>query len=265
MSAYWKNKTVWITGAGSGIGQALALELSKRGANLILSARSEDKLQAVKNKCTQPDKAFVLPFDLADIPSFGTQTERAIAFNGKIDVLINNGGISQRGAAHETPIEIDRRIMEVNYFGNIALTKALLPHFRTNGSGQIAVVSSISGKFGFFLRSAYAASKHALQGFYESLRLEESPNGLKVNMIYPGIINTPISLNALTASGEAHGQMDEKQAGGISAERCAQQILAGMEKNRPEIFAGGKELLAVKIKRLFPRYFFKMIAKQKAT
>lgn len=262
---YWSEKVVWITGAGSGIGKALALELSQKGASLILSARNEEKLAEVKASCVDGSSVFLLPFDLTATNAAAEHVKQALGFVGKVDVLINNGGISQRSSAAETPLEIDRQIMEVNYFGNIALTKALLPHFNAQKSGQIAVISSISGKFGFFMRSTYAASKHALQGFYESLRLEEALSGLKVNLVYPGIINTPISLSAITASGEAHGKMDNKQAAGMPADVCAKKILQGMEKNLPEIFVGGKELLAVRIKRFFPRYFFKLIARQKAT
>lgn len=260
------NKTVWITGASSGIGEAIALAAAKKGATLILSARSEDKLQAVKEQCENIGATcFVITLDLSKPEELPVAVLRAKAMVSKVDVLVNNGGISQRGFARDTDLSIDRKIMEINFFGNIALSKAVLPWMTENGDGQLVVISSISGKFGFFMRSAYAASKHALQGFYESLRLEEADNNIKVNMVFPGIINTPISKSALTADGKQHNQLDAKQAKGMPVDKCAEVIINGWLKNKPEILVGGKELKAVWLKRLFPSTFFKVIAKQSPT
>ncbi len=260
---HFTNKIIWITGASSGIGKQLALQLNALGAQVIISSRKQEELEAVKNACPHPNKTHVEPLDLTNISSFNSITEKLLTQFDKIDILINNGGISQRSLASETPLEIDRKLMEVNYFGNIALTKALLPYLQKQQAGHIVVISSLSGKFGFFLRSAYAASKHALVGFYESLRLEEEKNNIKVSIVFPGLINTDISKNALTKEGQAHGKLDDKQANGISAELCAQQIIKGIERHQHEIFAGGKELKAVWIKRLFPKLFYKIIRKQK--
>jgi len=260
------NKTVWITGASSGIGEAIAIAAAKKGANLILSARSEDKLLAVQKKCDQFGiTSFVLPLDLSKPEEMAVAVVRAKGLVSQVDVLVNNGGISQRAYARDTDLSIDRKIMEVNFFGNVALSKALLPWMTEKGGGQFVVISSISGKFGFFMRSAYAASKHALQGFYESLRLEEADNNIKVNMVFPGIINTPISKSALTADGKQHNQLDPKQAKGMPVDKCAEIIINGWLKNKPEILVGGKELKAVWLKRLFPSTFFKVIAKQSPT
>lgn len=259
-------KTIWITGASSGIGEAIALAASKRGASLILSARNEDKLEAVKTACEAfGTTCYVLPLDLSKPGELPVAVLRAKSMVNRVDVLVNNGGISQRAYARDTDLSIDRKIMEVNFFGNIALTKAILPWMTKNGGGQFVVISSISGKFGFFMRSAYAASKHALQGFYESLRLEEIENNIKVNMVFPGIINTPISKSALTADGEKHNQLDSKQANGMPVNQCAEAIIKGWLKNKPEILVGGKELKAVWLKRMFPSTFFKAIAKQSPT
>ena len=163
------------------------------------------------------------------------------------------------------PLEVDRRIMEVNYFGNIALTKAVLPYMITQQSGHIVIVSSIAGKFGFFLRSAYSAAKHALHGFYESLMLEQEKNGLKVTIACPGKINTNISVNALNEEGKTHGEMDHNQATGMSAQQCALELLLAVQRGKREVLIGNKEIKAVTLKRLYPKLFWKVIRKQKAT
>jgi short-subunit dehydrogenase len=258
-----KNKIIWITGATSGIGEELAFQLSSLGAKIILSARRVEELERVKSKCKT--EVLVLPLDLSENKSFDEKVNKVIARFGRIDVLINNGGISQRSLVSETALEIDRKIMEVNYFGNIALTKAVLPIFQEQKSGQFVIISSLSGKFGFFLRSAYSASKHALVGFYESLRLEEEKNGVKVSLVFPGLIKTNISQNAISKDGKSHGELDNNQAKGISAKKCAQQIISGIEKEQLEIFAGAGELKAVTIKRLFPKLFHKIIRRQDST
>jgi len=258
----FKDQVIWITGASSGMGEAMAMQLSAAGAKLVLSARRKEELERVQKALSHPENAIVLPLDLADNKDFSGHVSQVVDHFGRIDVLINNGGISQRGEASQTPMEIDRQIMEINYFGNVALTKAVLPTMQTQKSGYIVVISSISGKFGFFQRSAYSASKHALQGFYESLRLEEEKNNVDVSIVFPGLIQTQISVNALNSSGETHGKMDNNQAKGITAARCAAGILSGMTKRDKEIFVGGKEMKSVKLKRLAPKLFFKLIRKQ---
>jgi len=258
-----KNKIIWITGATSGIGEELAIQLSAKGAKVILSARRIEELNRVKEACN--GDVLVLPLDLLDSESFNAKVEVVVQHFGKIDVLINNGGISQRSLVAETPLQIDRKIMEVNYFGNVALAKAVLPVFKKQKNGHFVVISSLSGKFGFFLRSAYSASKFALVGFYESLRLEEEKNGVKVSLVFPGLIKTNISQNALSKDGKSHGELDNNQAKGISAAKCAQQIIKGIEREKLEVFAGAGELKAVTIKRLFPKLFHKIIRKQNPT
>jgi short-subunit dehydrogenase len=176
---------------------------------------------------------------------------------------VNNGGISQRSLCNETPLEIDRKIMEINFFGTIALTKSVLPYLLKQKSGHIVTISSIAGKFGFYYRSAYAASKHALHGFFESLRMEIYKENVNVLLVCPGKIKTNISLNAITESGSNFNKMDDSTAKGLTAEACAQQILKGIEKNQVEIFIGGKELKAIWVKRFFPTLFSKLIRKQK--
>lgn len=256
----FKNKIVLITGASSGIGEALAIQFLNSGAIVIGTSRKTDSLQGLKNKF--PDRFFAMELDLEKTETISTKIAEIISRHQRIDILINNGGVSQRSNALDTSMEIDRKIMEVNYFGNIAMTKAVVPYLRKQKSGQIIVISSIAGKFGFYLRSAYSAAKHALHGFYESLRLEEEDNGIKVLMVCPGKVVTNISYNALKGDGSTHNTMDKQQAEGVSAEICAQQIIKGIENNKEEIFIGGREIKAVKVKRLFPKLFSKIIRKQ---
>jgi dehydrogenase/reductase SDR family protein 7B len=261
----FQNKVVWITGATSGIGEALAMEFANQGAKLILSARREAELQRVKTACSASPEVLVLPLDLGKQDEFTALTLKVVAHFGQLDLLINNGGISQRSEAAETSLDVDRQIMEINYFGQVALTKAVLPQLQKQQSGHIVTISSLSGKFGFFLRSAYAASKHALVGFFESLRLEERKNGIAVTLVFPGLISTNISTNALTGTGGKHGEKDNKQNTGMPADQCARIIVKGILKQKEEILVGKGEMKAVLIKRLFPKLFSKLIRKQKPT
>lgn len=259
------NKVVWITGASSGIGKELAIQLADLGAELILSARSVEALEELKSSLPNAEKHSVVPMDLAENKHFDEVAAEVIKTHKRIDYLFNSGGISQRAEVSETSIDVDRRIMEVNYFGNIALTKAVLPYMQKQKSGHIIVTSSIAGKFGFFLRSAYSASKHALHGYYESLLLEEEKNNIAVTIVCPGKINTPISKSALTADGTAHGEMDHNQATGMPVDVCVNQMLKATVKKKKEVLIGGKEILAAKIKRFSPALFWKVIRNQKAT
>lgn len=260
--SFFKDKVIWITGASSGIGEALALELAKREARLILSARREDELKRVAALTKLPElDLMVLPFDLKDTSNATGLTANIINKFGRIDILANNGGMSQRSEAEKTSIETDRELMEVNYFAYVNLTKAVFPYMKKQKSGHIVVISSIAGKFGFYLRSGYSAAKHALHGFFDSFRLETEKLGIKTLIVCPGKVNTSISLNAVTDKG-THGKMDESHVGAMSAQQCAELILKAIEKNEEEILVGGKELMAVKIKRFFPKLFGKIIRKQ---
>lgn len=260
--ADFSGKTVWITGASSGIGESLVYAFDKSKANIVISARRAQELEKVRNKCSNPQRVFVLPLDLEHSGNFSDLTKKVLEKYGRIDILVNNGGISQRANAADTSEATERKIMEINFFGNIALSKAVLPVMKKQKSGKIVVMSSIAGKFGFYLRSTYSASKHALHGYYESLRLEEEKNGISVLMVCPGKIKTDISLNALTGSGQAHDKMDKNQAEGMPAEECAEKIISAIEKNKEEILIGRREIKAVKLKRLFPKLFGKVIRRQ---
>lgn len=258
-------RVVWITGASSGIGEAMAYAFAGRGAQLVLSARNTERLQEVKARCSYPDRHLILPLDLDDSAAFSEKVQSVLDALGRIDILINNGGISQRSPAAETNLETDRRIMETNFFGTVALTKAVLPSMLKITSGQIVVISSLAGKFGTPLRSTYSASKHALQGFFDSLRAELSEKGIRVLIVCPGFIRTSISINALCADGSCHGVMDDAQAAGLAPEVCAEKIIQAIEKGKDEVLIGGKELLGVYLKRFVPGIFNRIIAKAKVT
>jgi len=264
MSFSLKDKIVWVTGASSGIGQEIALQAAKSGATVVLSARSLEKLQQVR-ALLPGEKHLCLPLDLEQSSNFSDLALEVVNIFGRIDYLFNNGGLSQRSEAFDTSLEVDRKIMEINYFGNIALTKAVLPFMRQQKSGHIIPISSIAGKFGFFLRSAYSASKHALFGFYESLLLEEEKHGIRVTIAVPGKINTNISVNALDGEGGKHGVMDHNQATGMSVEECVAKMFKAIAKNKKEVLIGNKEIKAVTLKRFLPALFWKVIKKQSAT
>jgi short-subunit dehydrogenase len=261
----WNGKVVWITGASAGIGEALARAFWQRGASLVLSARRPQELDRVRHELgsRQGQSVMILPMDISDTRAAPAWVQQVADTFGRVDVLVNNAGVSQRSYATDTPLDVDRRIMEINYFGTVALTKAVLPMMLEAKRGQIIVISSISGKFGFYLRSAYSASKHALHGFFESLRMELWKQGLQVMIVCPGKIRTNISLNALTGDGSAHGVMDPGQAVGKSPEALADRIMKGLERGEEEVFFGGGEMKAIWIKRFFPGFFSKLIRKQK--
>lgn len=256
-------KVVWITGASSGIGKEAAIQLHKIGAQLILSARSEDALNDLKQSLGNSDDILVLPLDLSEQEAFSNKVSEAYDQFGRVDIVLNNAGISQRSYVLETDLSVDRKIMEVNYFGTIALTKAILPRMIEQGGGHFAVVSSVVGKFGFGVRSAYSASKHALHGFFESLYIELKHKGIGITIICPGPIQTNISKNALDGSGKPSGKMDEMQEKGMPVEKCVQIILDAIKKEKREIIvAGFKEKLGVKLKAWLPSLFFKIALKQ---
>ena len=251
------NKTIWITGASSGIGKAVALELSKENTKLILSDINESGLAEVaevceNNKCT----TIIIPIDLSDEKSVESAAQKVLDKKLRIDCLYQFAGISQRSLVSETPMFVDRKIFEINFFGAIALTKVVLPEMIKNGGGQLAVTSSLVGKFGFPYRSTYSATKHALHGFFESLRAENKQNNIQVSIFIPGRVKTNISLNAITKDGTTHGKMDAGQDTGITAKKAAKIICRGLKKNKKEILVGGKELIMVHIRRFLPRLYY---------
>ncbi len=260
------NRTVWITGASSGIGEALAYACSERGARLILSARRVDALRAVRDRCAHPARHIVVPLDLTDPPTLDAAVDDVRDRAGPVDVMVHNGGISQRSLVAETDLSVDRRIMEVNYFGAVELTKRLLPPMRERGRGHFLVVSSLVGKFGTAKRSAYAASKHALHGFFDSLRAEVYDDGLRVTLFCPGFVKTNVGHNALTADGTPMREaIDEVKEVGMPASTCAEAMIDAVEKEKDEVYYGGWEMLGVYVKRLSPALFNALIRRIETT
>lgn len=229
----FKNKVVWITGASSGIGKELAIELKKQGAKLILSSRKREKLYQLKQDLkTDPINTHILPLDLTDKENLAQKSEEAWRIYGYIDVLINSGGISQRSLGLETHLKVEQQIFDTNYWGTVILSKNIIPKMIKNGGGNIVVISSLMGKFGTQYRTSYAASKHALHGYFDSLRCEVYNKGIDISIICPGFINTDITKNSLTANGEKYEKADEFQLHGIPAKECALRILSATGKKK---------------------------------
>jgi short-subunit dehydrogenase len=248
----FNGKTVWITGASSGIGAALSHALAARGARLILSARSAERLEAVRQDCRTPEAHLCLSLDLADPASIEAAWRRLQEKTRQVDILINNAGMTQRARVRETRMEVYRLLLEVNFLAAVDLTKKVLPGMLERGGGQIVAVSSLMGKFASPQRSGYAAAKHALQGFMDALRAEVHATGVQVLVASPGFVNTDVSRNALRGDGTLHGKMDPAQAAAISADRCAGQIITAMARGRAEVFPGGKERIGLLLQRLSP-------------
>ncbi len=257
----FKNQTIWITGASSGIGEALAYAFSSKGARLILSARRTNELERVKSHCAYPEQVHILALDLAEYHDLNQKVKLALQQVDQIDILINNGGISQRALVQDLELPVLDRIMQVNFFGAAALTQALLPHFLERKAGHFVCISSLMGKFSSPLRSGYCASKHALHGFYDALRAEVHDHQIAVSLICPGFIKTKVSLNALLGDGHKQNTMDPSSAKGMPPEVCAQKILKAIQKKKPEVYIGGKEVMGVYLKRFFPSLLRRMMRK----
>ncbi len=251
-------KVVWITGASSGIGEALAYEMAKKGARLILTARTIEKLEEVKNNCGNA-LVEVLPFDVIEHNKAPDIVRRAVRFFGRIDIFVNNAGISQRATVMETSLKVEKRIMDVNFFGGVALVKALLPTMVEQGAGQLVIMSSVLGKIGVPWRSTYAASKHALHGYFDSLRAELVPYNIKVTVICPGYVNTEVTKHALMGDGSAHNRYSKASQNGYSPGEFAKKAMRVIEKDKYEVVIAQKEYVGILIKRFFPGLFVRLL------
>jgi dehydrogenase/reductase SDR family protein 7B len=258
---YFKDKTVLITGASSGIGEALAYAFAKENASLLLCARNEQELKRVKANIISPCEIFVC--DITNYLHVDAMLAEIAAQNKTIDVLVNNAGISQRGLAFETDFNVDERIMAVNYFATVYLTKKVLPSMMERKNGNIIVISSVSGKYGFWQRSAYSASKHALQGFFETLQIELKEYNINTLLVCPGGVKTNISQNALEKDGTPHGKTDDLQTKGISPESLAAKVLSASAKGKKQILVGKGEVNLYYIKKWWPWLFFKITERLK--
>ena len=241
---------VWITGASSGIGAELAKQYSKRNINLILSARRAAVLLEVKESCMGHTKIQILPFDIIDFDSAPNQVEKALSFFGRVDVLINNAGISQRSLILDSKFEVFKKIIEIDYLGTVALSRAILPHFISQQSGHYVVVSSVMGKFGSPYRSGYCGAKHALHGFFDVMRMEHQKDNVYVTMVCPGFVATPIALNSIQGDGTALGKDDEATRKGLDVVYFVRKMIHAIDQKKWEVYIGGKEKLGVFLKRL---------------
>ncbi|MDQ6477388.1 SDR family oxidoreductase [Dyadobacter sp. LHD-138] len=259
----FQNKVVWITGASSGIGEAIAMAFAKEGAKLVLTARRREELERVKVRTRLPDSSvLILPMDVTEFDQANVAAAKIIQTFQRIDIMVHNAGVSQRSYIKDTDLDVYRKLMDVNFYSTVALTKAVLPYMIQQQGGHFIIISSVAGKIGTIMRSGYNASKHALHGFYDSLRAESYHDNIKVTTVCPGYIRTNVSVNALNENGSKFGKMDVNQENGIAPEECARQILNAVKKDKKEIYIGGlKEVAAIYLKRFFPSLLFDQVRK----
>ncbi|CAF1379393.1 unnamed protein product [Rotaria magnacalcarata] len=264
---YFQNKVVWITGASSGIGRELAKQLARISPStcLVLSARREEELHKLANELQlDSDHCLVLPLDLElQQDCFKSKFDLVIERFGRIDVLINNAGISQRSLIRDTLYNVDSRLMNINFLGTVTLSKTVLQHFIELQKGHFVVVTSAAGYIGTALRSSYAASKHALHGFFNSLRLEHACDNIDVTIVCPGYVRTEISQHAFEGSGLLHGKMDPKTDKGTDPSKCAYDILRGVANREHEIYVGYLGSVVIYLQRFVPRLFYRILLRSK--
>lgn len=257
-------KWIWITGASSGIGEALAHALAARGARLILSARREAELTRVQSGLPQPQQHMCVPLDITDEVAVKDAVAKVMTNAGRIDWLINNAGISQRALVMDTTTDTDRRIMEVDYFAQITLSRAVLATMLPRGQGRLVFVSSVAGLVGTQYRAGYSAAKAAIHLWANSVRAELYAQGIRVAVVFPGFVHTQVSINALTGDGTALGSMDDAQANAMSADTFAEQTVRALIAEREYIVIGGRlERLAAWVSRLSPSLLYRMIRRSK--
>ncbi len=261
------NKVVWITGASSGIGRALVKTFAKYNCNLIVTSRNEEALKELRQEISYPEeKFFIATFDLTDYKNIHLLVQKVISKFAKIDILINNAGVTQRSLASETQLDVTEKIFALDFFAPLQITRLLLNHM--NEPSYIVVVSSVAGKLGSPYRSSYSAAKHALHGYFDSLRAELYKENKKIGVLIvcPGFVKTNISLNALKGDGTTHNKMDEGIQKGLEPTYIAKKIIRAIENNKEEILiAGTKEKFAVFLKRFFPSLLSKILARAKVT
>ena len=255
-------RNVWITGASSGIGEALARGLAARGARLVISGRRLDALSRLASEIDA--ESLILPFEATDFDALPDIVERAVGWRGGVDLLINNAGVSQRSLALDTEFSVYRRLMEIDFLAPLRLTQLVLPSMAARRAGWIAIVSSVAGKIGVPLRTGYSAAKFACVGYYEALRAEvEAAYGIDVTVILPGSIRTNIAVNALDAHGGARGRSDANIDNGIPAANAAEIIIDGLAKGLREIVvAEGRELGALQARVANPEALFAVLAEE---
>ncbi len=254
------NKTIWITGASSGIGEAIAKEMAKKKVTLILSARRVEELERVKRECKSTDATIIVyPLDLEKNKNAQLWVDDILNLAPKVDVLINNGGVGHFGNVTAMEAEVERKVLEVNFWGQVMLTKAILPHMIKNNSGTIATVGSIVGKFGSPGLAAYSASKHALYGYFESLRQELRNTAILIMMITPGFINTNVTKASYTKDGKVYGKNSVAQEKGLAPEVMAKTVVKRIEQEKNNAVIGKWEIFSVPFKKFAPNLFYSIM------
>lgn len=266
MKEIFRNKVIWITGASSGIGEAFARELIHYNNHLILTARRIDNLNSIKNDLVQKgysaDHIHLLPADLSEIKSLPDLTQQAIAIKGKIDILFNNAGVSQRGYMMDTPFVVEQQLLQINLISPIALAKSILPHFLSRKSGRLIVTSSLMGELELAASTTYSAAKHALNGYFGSLFYELRPLNIHVQILQPGFVKTEISLKAINSKGVQHQKMDSTHAQAMSPEIFVKKAFKKLNKNNLYINIAGPEIFALYLKRWIPCWYQKLVLKR---
>lgn len=253
-----KNQVVWITGASSGIGSALAEVFAATGADLILSGRRTEALEECARKIKTD--TLILPFETTDYNKLPEIVENAWNWKGQVNILINNAGISQRSLAINTKPEVHQNLINIDLVAPIWLTQLQLSRMVANGGAHIVAISSIAGRVGVPLRTAYCAAKHGLIGYMDSLRAEmETLHNIKVTNVLPGSVATDIARNAITSDGSRRGKSDPVIDGGDDPLDCAKSILEAVENDTRElVFAKGVELEICKLRQSDPDKLFEM-------
>lgn len=255
-------KVVWITGASSGLGEALAKACAKQGAQVILTARRFEVLEQVRANLFQPERHISFAMDVTDEAQVQHTYAQVLEKFGRIDWLINNAGLSQRALISDTSMHTERAIMEIDYFSQVFLTKTVLPTLLKQQSGRVVFISSVAGLLGTQYRASYSAAKAAIHLWANSLRAEVAEQGVQVSVVFPGFVQTNVSFNALNGAGQAQGHQDEAIANGLSADDFAAQVLKALMHGKEYIVvAGAKEKLGVMLSRLSPKALYKVIRK----
>jgi dehydrogenase/reductase SDR family member 7B len=259
----YNEKVIWITGASGGLGRELAIALASYNVKLILSARQEEKLRETQKLANLPaERCLIAPIDLTLIKEEQIKMlgDRILLKFGKLDLLIHNASLSQRSLAHETVNEVDRKIMETNFFGPVKMTKYILSSLLKSPSPQVVIISSLAAKFGVPLRSSYSAAKHALHGFFESMKLELDKE-IKITFFILGGVKTESAMHALNADGSTHNQLDIWHERNMPAEQCALEIIRKIHSGKDEHVIGKVEKLALWLKKHLPTVHKKVLLK----
>jgi short-subunit dehydrogenase len=263
MTQKLRSKTIWITGASSGVGEGMATVFHREGADIIISGRRQDELERVKSSCIDgPGSVTVVPFDITDPVGREAAAESVLEQFERIDILVNNAGIGQRSLAKETTLDVDRRVMEVDFFGPIALTKLVLPRMIEQQSGHLIVTSSVAGKHAVPFHTTYCAAKHALHGYFDTLRIEHLKDNISVMLLVIAGIRSNVFEHALTGDGSEYGQNDHAGGSGMTAEACAERVVEAIVNFEPEVVISIEEAIqAMRLKDKDPVAFAERMAK----